>query len=164
MPVTPRGDASLALLHEVIDVQRPECLADRPRIRVVQEVVDQRQRPQDVDLRALVIADDLFGDRKGLHDLPEEPDVHMLPGGFHRQVMQLLDREGLELRWRRHRLSLAPAPATAGASVPGFRYAARKPKNTTTGINGPGVVYASASPATTSSGDNPKRRTTSCAT
>src|SRR5438552_6944926 len=110
MPVTPRGDASLALLHEVIDVQRPEGLADRPRIRVVQEVVDQRQRPQDVDLRALVIADDLFGDRKGLHDLPEEPDVHMLPGGFHRQVMQLLDREGLELRSRQHRLSLAHDP------------------------------------------------------
>src|SRR5438034_1065864 len=148
MPVTPRGDASLALLHEVIDVQRPEGLADRPRIGVVHEVVDQRQRPQDARLPARGIAAkngrEVCTSLKStlaatvsarLPITPTTAAVTAASAPRRARFVRSRSTHGAPRKTQRkhganvaHTVTTAPiAPANAGASVPGFRYAARKP-------------------------------------
>ena len=64
-----------------------------PESGVVEDIVEQRERPRDVDLAALVVADHLLRDRERLDQLPEEPDVQVMLGPLDGAVVELLRRQ-----------------------------------------------------------------------
>ena len=74
----------------------PERLAQLALAGVVQ-IVDQRERPGDVDLAALVVTDQFLGDRQSFHQVPQESDVDVMLGALDGAVERASQRSGARM-------------------------------------------------------------------
>ena len=90
------------VLEQVVDVHRSQRLAEGAGVGVVEQVVQQRERPAYVGLAPLVVADDLLGHRESLQQVPEEAHVQPALGDADRSVVELLGGEPLEFLAGRH--------------------------------------------------------------
>src|SRR6185436_3843168 len=83
------------VLHEVVQVQRPETLGELAPVRV-HEIVQQCERAQDVDLAPVLVAHRGPGLWDRAEQVPQEPDVESSPRQPGRAIVQLRRAQALE--------------------------------------------------------------------
>src|SRR5436305_7126235 len=111
-----RASTGLAMLGEVLDVQRTQRVFDFGPVERTQVVDAADQRP-DVGLRLVELACRGFGGGQRLQELPEEAHVGVVTSAGHSAVVKLIGGELFELFASRHDRSHTGNASAEPASV-----------------------------------------------